>query len=46
MGLVKLKEDINELKTQNENLRISLRTYSQKPGRKRDGKTSGVPASS
>ena len=33
-GISKLKEDINELKTQNENLRISLRTYSQKPGRK------------
>ena len=33
-GISKLKEDINELKTQNENLRISLRTYSQKPGRR------------
>ncbi len=33
-GLGKLKEEINELKTANENLRISLRTYSQKPGRK------------
>ncbi len=33
-GLSRLKEEINELKTQNENLRISLRTYSQKPGRK------------
>lgn len=33
-GLGKLKSEIDELKTQNENLRISLRTYSQKPGRK------------
>lgn len=33
-GLSKLKAEIAELKTQNENLRISLRTYSQKPGRK------------
>jgi hypothetical protein len=33
-GLTKLKVEIAELKTQNENLRISLRTYSQKPGRK------------
>jgi ribosomal protein L29 len=33
-GLGKLKSEIAELKTQNENLRISLRTYSQKPGRK------------
>ena len=33
-GLTKLKGEIAELKTQNENLRISLRTYSQKPGRK------------
>jgi ribosomal protein L29 len=33
-GLTKLKEEVAELKMQNENLRISLRTYSQKPGRK------------
>lgn len=33
-GLTKLKAEIAELKTQNENLRISLRTFSQKPGRK------------
>lgn len=33
-GLNRLKEEIAELKTQNENLRISLRTYAQKPGRK------------
>jgi len=33
-GLGKLKAEIEELKVQNENLRISLRTYSQKPGRR------------
>ncbi len=33
-GLSKLKGQVEELKTQNENLRISLRTYSQKPGRR------------
>ena len=33
-GLSKLKEENAELKVQNENLRISLRTYSQRPGRK------------
>lgn len=33
-GLSKLKDEISELKLQNENLRISLRTYAQKPGRK------------
>jgi len=33
-GLAKLKEQNEELKKQNENLRISLSTYSQKPGRK------------
>lgn len=33
-GLTKLKEEAAELKMQNENLRISLRTYAQKPGRK------------
>lgn len=33
-GLSKLKEEINELRSQNENLRISLRGYAQKPGRK------------
>lgn len=33
-GLSKLKGEIADLKAQNENLRISLRTYSQKPGRK------------
>ena len=33
-GLAKLKEDNEELKKQNENLRISLNTYSQKPNRK------------
>ncbi len=33
-GLTKLKGEIEELRSQNENLRISLRTYSQKPGRR------------
>ncbi len=33
-GLSKLKSEVDELKMQNENLRISLRTYAQKPGRK------------
>jgi hypothetical protein len=33
-GLNKLKQENEELKKQNENLRISLNTYSQKPGRK------------
>lgn len=33
-GLSKLKGQVEDLKTQNENLRISLRTYSQKPGRR------------
>jgi regulator of replication initiation timing len=33
-GIGKLKEENAELKVQNENLRISLRTYSQKPGRR------------
>lgn len=33
-GLGKIKAEIAELKTQNENLRVSLRTYAQKPGRK------------
>lgn len=33
-GLAKLKETNEELKKQNENLRISLNTYSQKPNRK------------
>lgn len=33
-GLTKLKQENAELKKQNENLRISLNTYSQKPGRK------------
>ncbi len=33
-GLSKLKTEIATLKEQNENLRISLRTYAQKPGRK------------
>ena len=33
-GLEKLKRSNEELKTQNENLRISLQTMSQKPGRK------------
>ncbi len=33
-GLSKLKEENAELKVQNENLRISLRTFSQKPGRR------------
>ena len=32
-GLTKLKTEVAELKQQNENLRISLRTYAQKPGR-------------
>lgn len=33
-GLSKLKGENADLKAQNENLRISLRTYAQKPGRK------------
>ena len=33
-GIVKLKDEIAELKKQNENLRISLNTMAQKPGRK------------
>ena len=33
-GLTKLKGEAEELKKQNENLRISLNTMSQKPGRK------------
>lgn len=33
-GVDKLKKSVEELKTQNENLRISLQTMSQKPGRK------------
>jgi len=33
-GLSKLKEQNEDLKKQNENLRITLGTYSQKPGRK------------
>lgn len=33
-GISKLKEEVASLKVQNENLRISLRTYAQKPGRK------------
>ena len=33
-GLAKLKETNEDLKKQNENLRISLNTYSQKPNRK------------
>ena len=33
-GVEKLKRSNEELKTQNENLRISLQTMSQKPGRK------------
>lgn len=33
-GLAKLKDTNEELKKQNENLRISLNTYSQKPNRK------------
>jgi hypothetical protein len=33
-GLSKLKEENTELKKQNENLRISLSTFAQKPGRK------------
>lgn len=33
-GLGKLKNELDELKAQNENLRISLRTYSQRPNRK------------
>ena len=33
-GVEKLKKSNEELKTQNENLRISLQTMSQKPGRK------------
>lgn len=33
-GLAKLKQENEELKKQNENLRITVGTYSQKPGRK------------
>lgn len=33
-GLFKLKDQNEELKKQNENLRISLNTYAQRPGRK------------
>lgn len=33
-GLAKLKEQIEDLKKQNENLRITVNTYAQKPGRK------------
>ena len=33
-GLSKLKDDYEEIKKQNENLRISINTYSQKPNRK------------
>jgi hypothetical protein len=33
-GLAKRKDEIAELKRQNENLRISLSTFAQKPGRK------------
>ena len=33
-GIVKLKDEIADLKKQNENLRISLNTMAQKPGRK------------
>lgn len=33
-GIAKLKNENEALKKQNENLRISLQTYSQKPGRK------------
>lgn len=33
-GLGKLKKENEELKKANENLRISIQTYSQKPGRK------------
>lgn len=33
-GLSKLKNELEELRKQNENLRITLSTYAQKPGRK------------
>ena len=33
-GLAKLKKENEELKKQNENLRVTVSTYSQKPGRK------------
>lgn len=33
-GLARLKDENEELKKQNENLRISINTYSQKPNRK------------
>lgn len=33
-GVTRLKKENEELKKQNENLRISLQTYAQKPGRK------------
>ncbi|MGI6432302.1 MAG: hypothetical protein ACOXZ4_00310 [Sphaerochaetaceae bacterium] len=37
-GLTKLKSEIAVLKEQNENLRITIRTYSQKPGRREVGR--------
>ncbi len=33
-GLTKLKKEVEDLKKMNENLRISMQTYAQKPGRK------------
>ena len=33
-GITKLKEECEKLRKENENLRISLQTYAQKPGRK------------
>lgn len=33
-GLSRLKEELAELKLQNENMRISIQTHAQKPGRK------------
>ncbi|MDD3902117.1 MAG: hypothetical protein WC136_13385 [Sphaerochaeta sp.] len=33
-GIAKLKDQYEDVKKQNENLRMSLNTYSQKPGRK------------
>lgn len=33
-GLAKLRKEVEDLKKMNENLRISMQTYAQKPGRK------------
>ena len=33
-GLSKLRDEVKDLKAENENMRITIHTYSQKPGRK------------